>query len=254
MDDISGMAGLDRSRVTPEEWSTRVELAAVYRLLHHYGWDEFIYNHAAARVPGEANKFLIKKHDHLYTEVTASNLVKVDLDEDVDASLGVNKPGFVLHSGVMMARPDVNFSIHIHTAIGGAVAALSGGLRMISQPALRFYGRVGYHEFEGITHNATEREHIARDLAQHRVLILRNHGVLIVGEHCAQVFGTLRHLMTACELQILAESTGQKLVEISPEICVATARQVEETERKSGNRDMGAYLRLAESLDPGFRD
>jgi ribulose-5-phosphate 4-epimerase/fuculose-1-phosphate aldolase len=254
MDGISGTAAIDRSKVSPEEWTTRVELAAVYRLLNHYGWDEFIYNHAAARVPGEPNKFLIKKHDHLYTEVTASNLVKVDIGEDIDASLGVNKPGFILHSGVFAARPDVKYSIHIHTATGGAVAALQGGLKMISQPALRFYGRVGFHEFEGIVDSKTEQAHIARDLANHRVLILRYHGVLVVGEHCAQVFGTLRHLMTACELQLLAQSTGEKLVEISPEICAATAKQVEETEKKSGNKDMGAYIRLAESLDPGFRN
>jgi ribulose-5-phosphate 4-epimerase/fuculose-1-phosphate aldolase len=246
-------AEFDRSKISDDEWKVRIELAAVYRLLNHYGWDEFIYNHAVARVPGEPNMFLIKKHEHLYTEVTASNLVKVDMNAPLDAKLGVNAPGFILHSGVMMARPDVNYSIHIHTPQAGAVSALPSGLRMLSQASLRFHGRIGYHDFEGIVDSATEREHLARDLGNKSVLVLRYHGVLVVGSYCAATFGTLRHFMTACEIQLASEATGQSLKDIDPAICEATARQVEEGEKKRGNADMPSYLRLADRLDPGYR-
>src|SRR5262245_57561764 len=122
------------------ERQARVDLAAVYRLCSHYGWDDVIYNHCAMRVPGEDTKFLMKRHELLWTEVTASNLVKVDMRDDLDESAGVNRPGFTLHGGVLRGRPDVNCAVHVHTPIGMAVAGLKGGLRMISQEAVRFYG------------------------------------------------------------------------------------------------------------------
>lgn len=245
---------VDRSKVSVEEWQVRVELAAIYRLVQHFGWDEFIYNHSAARVPGEPDKFLIKKHDLLYNEVTASNLVKVGMNEKLDERHGVNKPGFMLHAGIMRARSDVQCSIHVHTGLGGALAALPSGLRMVSQAALRFYGRVGYHDFEGITEGEEEQARIIRDLGNNRVLILRYHGFVTVGTHCALAFATLRHLMTAAEIQLRAEATGQKLVELAPEIGAATAQQVEEGERRRGGTDMPAYLRLADQIDAGYRD
>lgn len=246
-------AEVDKSKISAEEWRVRVELAAVYRLINLYGWDEMIYNHAAARVPGEPSKFLMKKHDHLYTEVTASNLVKVDMNAELDDRLGVNRPGFMLHSGVMMARPDVNYTIHVHANYAAAVCALPSGLRMVSQAALRFYGRVGYHDFEGIAEGVEERERIKRDLGDNRVLLMRYHGVLTVGAHCGATFSTLRHLMTACEIQLRAEATGQKLVEIAPEICAETAKQVEAGEHRRGNAEMPAYMRMADRVDPGYR-
>ena len=244
----------DASGISAGEWTTRVELAAVYRLINHYGWDEFIYNHAAARVPGEPGKFLIKKHELIYTDVTASNLVKVDMHSPLDAKLGVNGPGFVLHSGVMLTRPDVNYSIHIHTPQAGAVSALPSGLRMISQAALRCYGRMAYHDFQGIAEGAAEREQIGREIADKNILILRNHGVLTIGQYCGPTFGTLRHFMTACEIQLLAEATGQPLKDIDPEICASTARQIDAAEGKRGNADMASYLRFADTLVPGYRD
>ena len=120
--------------MSADEWQARIDLAAVYRLVAHYGWDDVIYNHSSMRVPGEPRMFLMKKHELLYTEVTASNLVKVSMDEDLDEKPGVNRPGFTLHGGVLMARPDVNCALHVHTETGMAIAAIKHGLRMLSQP------------------------------------------------------------------------------------------------------------------------
>ena len=124
--------------VSPDEWQARVDLAAVYRLVAHHGWDDVIYNHCSMRVPGEDRKFLMKRHELLWTEVTASNLVKVDMDEDLDERAGVNRPGFTLHGGVLRGRPDVDCAVHVHTRTGMAIAGLKSGLRMISQEAVRF--------------------------------------------------------------------------------------------------------------------
>src|SRR3954453_17999056 len=125
--------------ISPQEWQARVDLAAVYRLVAHHGWDDVIYNHCSMRVPGEDRKFLMKQHELLWTEVTASNLVKVDTHDDLDESAGVNRPGFTLHGGVLTGRADVNCSVHVHTETGMAFSGLKQGLRMVSQQAMRFY-------------------------------------------------------------------------------------------------------------------
>ena len=145
------LATVTQSEISSAEWQARVDLAATYRLIAHYGWGDVIYNHSSMRVPGEERKFLIKRHELLYTEVTRSNLVKVSMDDDLDESAGVNRPGFTLHGGVLSARPDVNCAVHVHTEIGMALAGFRHGLRMVSQPAVRFYNCVGYHDYEGIT-------------------------------------------------------------------------------------------------------
>src|ERR1700741_5422514 len=132
------LATVTQSEISPAEWQARVDLAAAYRLIAHCGWGDVISNHSWMRVPGEDRKFLIKQHELLYTEVTASNLVKVSMDEDLDESAGVNRPGFTLHGGVLSARGDVNCAAHVHTNIGMAIAGLKGGLRMVSQQAVRF--------------------------------------------------------------------------------------------------------------------
>src|SRR5512142_3470990 len=131
------MADMKPADMSAEEWQARVDLAAVYRLTAYYGWDDVIYNHSSMRVPGEPRMFLMKQHNLLYTEVTASNLAKVSMDEDLDEKSGVNRPGFTLHGGVLAARADVNCAIHVHTEVGMAFAGLKGGLRMLSQPAIR---------------------------------------------------------------------------------------------------------------------
>jgi ribulose-5-phosphate 4-epimerase/fuculose-1-phosphate aldolase len=136
-------AGTIPANISPQEWQARIDLAAVYRLVAHNGWDDVIYNHASMRVPNQPRMFLIKRHELLYTEVTASNLAKVSMDENLDEKAGVNRPGFTLHGGVLAARPDVNCALHMHTETGMAFSALKHGLRMLSQPAVRFYQRIG---------------------------------------------------------------------------------------------------------------
>ena len=154
------LATVSQADISPAEWQARLDLAATYRLIAHYGWGDVIYNHSSMRVPGEERKFLIKRHELLYTEVTASNLVKVSMDDDLDESAGVNRPGFTLHGGVLTGRPDVNCAVHVHTENGMAISGLKHGLRMVSQPAVRFHNRVGYHDYEGITEDfARARTH-----------------------------------------------------------------------------------------------
>jgi ribulose-5-phosphate 4-epimerase/fuculose-1-phosphate aldolase len=185
--------------VSTAEWQARVELAAVYRLVAYYDWDDVIYNHCSMRVPGEDRKFLMKRHELLWTEVTASNLVKVDMDEDLDERAGVNRPGFTLHGGILRGRPDVNCAVHVHTRTGMAIAGLKNGLRMISQEAVRFFGRLGYHPYEGITEDFDERERLIAHLGNNRAMIMHNHGVLTVGKTAREGFILMKHLLEAAE-------------------------------------------------------
>src|SRR5258707_12431040 len=140
--------------ISAAEWEARVDLAAVYRLDAHDRWDDVSYDHCSMRVPGEDRKFLMKQHELLWTEVTASNLVKVDMDEDLDERAGVNRPGFTLHSAILRGRADVNCAVHVHTRTGMAIAGLNGGLRMISQESVRFFGSLGCPPYEGITEDS----------------------------------------------------------------------------------------------------
>src|SRR3974390_1664869 len=244
------LASISTKEISPSEWQARVDLAAVYRLIAHYSWDDVIYNHSSMRVPGEPRHFLMKKHDILYTEVTASNLVKVCMDEDLDEKSGVNRPGFTLHGGVLAARPDVNCAVHIHTNIGMAIAGLKGGLRMVSQQAIRFYQRIGYHAYEGITEDFGERERINRDLGQNRAMIMHNHGLLTVGKTAREAFVLMHHLVDAADIQLRIMASGEALIEIPPEVCEKTAVQYEHHDAGRGSHDWAAYLRLLDKIDP----
>lgn len=246
-------AKVSRSEISDAEWEVRVDLAAVYRLIAKYGWDDVIYNHSSMRVPGEPRNFLMKRHELLYTEVTASNLVKVSMDEDLDESAGVNRPGFTLHGGVMNARPDVNCAIHVHTATGMAIAGLKHGLRMVSQQAIRYYKRVGYHAYEGLTEDFAERERINRDLGQNRAMILHNHGVVTVGKTAREAFVLMHHLLEAAEIQLKLEATGSELIEIPPAVCEKTAAQYEKHDSGRGSADWPAYLRMLDRIDTSYR-
>jgi len=240
--------------IAAAEWQARIDLAAAYRLIAHHGWDDVIYNHSSMRVPGEERNFLIKRHELLYTEVTASNLVKVSMDEDLDEKAGVNRPGFTLHGGVLAARPDVNCAVHVHTELGMALAGLKGGLRMVSQPAIRFYERVGYHPYEGITEDFAERERINAALGKNRALIMHNHGVLTVGRTVRESFVLMKYLLEAADIQLRMEATGGALIEIPPHICEKTARQYETHDAGRGAADWPAYLRMLDRIDPGYRN
>jgi ribulose-5-phosphate 4-epimerase/fuculose-1-phosphate aldolase len=254
MNKHANVAGISKSAVSDAEWQARVDLAAAYRLVAHYGWDDVIYNHISMRVPGEPRMFLMKRHELLYTEVTASNLAKVSMDEDLDEKAGVNRPGFTLHGGVLGARADVNCALHMHTEAGMAIAAMKHGLRMLSQPAVRFYKRIGYHAYEGITEDFSERERINRDLGQNKALIMHNHGLLTVGTSAREAFVLMEHLAEAAEIQVKLEATGAELIEIPPDICEKTAAQFEQHDRGRGSADWAAYLRILDKEDPSYRN
>jgi ribulose-5-phosphate 4-epimerase/fuculose-1-phosphate aldolase len=247
------LATVAQTDISPAEWQARVDLAAVYRLIAHYGWGDVIYNHSSLRVPGDERKFLIKRHELLYEEVTPANLVKVSMDDDLDESAGVNRPGFTLHGGVLAARPDVNCAVHVHTETGMAIAGLKHGLRMVSQAAVRFYQRVGYHDYEGITEDFSERERINRALGQNRALILHNHGLLTVGRTARESFVLMKTLIEAANIQLRMEATGGELVEIPAAICEKTARQYEHHDAGRGSADWPAYLRMLDATDPKWR-
>jgi ribulose-5-phosphate 4-epimerase/fuculose-1-phosphate aldolase len=241
------------ARISDSERQARVDLAAVYRLCAHYRWDDVIYNHCAMRVPGEDGKFLMKRHELLWTEVTASNLVKVDMHADLDEKAGVNRPGFTLHGGVLQGRPDVNCSVHVHTEWGMALAGLEGGLRMVSQQATRFYKRVGYHPYEGITEDFAERRRILANLGSNRALILHNHGLLTVGKTAREAFVLMKYLLSAAEIQVRMQATGAKLIEIPPAVCEKVAAQYETHDSGRGAADWPAYLRMLDRTDASYR-
>lgn len=244
---------IGQTTVEASEWQARVELAAVYRLVELHGWGESIYNHISSRVPASPDHFLIKRHDLLYSEVTASNLVKVPVDGDLDENAGVNRPGFVLHGGVLQSRPDVNCALHVHTAEGIAISALAEPLLMLSQYAVRFYNRVGYHAYEGITDGLDERSRIARNLGQNSALFMRNHGVLVVAPSVRSAFVRVKDLLEACRIQLLLQSAGRELIEIEPAVCERTVRQFASHDDGRGGADWPAYIRRLDQHDASYR-
>ena len=236
------------------DWQARVDLAAVYRLLAHHGWGDVIFNHAAMRSPSNPRRFFIKRHELLYTEVTASNLAEVSMDDDLDERAGVNRPGFTLHSGVLRARPDVICSVHVHPDEGVAISGLKHGLRMLSQDAMRFYKRVGYHEYEGLTDSFDERERITAALGKNRALIMRHHGITTVGATAREAFSLMKQFVRAAKIQLMMEATGATLSEIPAEICEHVAAQYEQHDRGRASAEWPAYLRQLDSIDDSYRN
>jgi ribulose-5-phosphate 4-epimerase/fuculose-1-phosphate aldolase len=249
---------IDRSKqFSPEEWDARINLAACYRAVAHFRMTDLIYNHISLRVPGENEHFLINPFGFLYEEVTASNLVKIDLDGNIvdDSPHPINPAGFVIHSAVHAARHDVACVIHTHTQAGVAVSAQKDGLLMISQHAMRFHNRVAYHDYQGAALDPDERESLVADLGDKKVMILRNHGLLTAGETVREAFDLIFHLENACKIQTAALAGGREITQPAPEICELTASQFEMGQEKflQGRRDWDAILRLVDRLDPSFR-
>lgn len=216
------------------EWQARCELAALYRLIAHFRMTDLIDTHISLRIPGPEHHFLINRYGVIFDRMTASDLVRIDQHGQVVngyiENSRVNAAGFVIHSAIHMAREDLNCVIHTHTAAGMAVAAQEQGLLPISQHALKFYGKLAYHTYEGIALSLEERERLVADLGPHRAMILRNHGLLAGGGSVAQAFHEIHFLERACQAQVQALSGNSKLVQPSEEVCRLTAQQFDRDE------------------------
>lgn len=246
-----------QTEVSPDEWAVRVELAAAYRLAAQFRWTDHIYTHFSARVPGPHEHFLINAYGLTFDEITASNLVKVDIGGRIlrdDTGLGINPAGYVIHSAIHGARHDVGCVLHTHTAAGIGVSAQRDGLLMISQHAMRFFGRVAYHDYEGIAIDLDERSRLVADLGDKDIFILRNHGLLTCAPTIAQAFQELHMLERACVAQLAAQSGGAPLV-IAPD---AVARKVADVVVNNAGgpvtrKHWAALLRQLDRSDPSYR-
>lgn len=201
----------ETAAMSEAEWKTRVDLAACYRLVAHFGMDDLVYNHISARVPGPEEHFLLNPFGLLYEEVTASNLVKVDLDGNVVAETEhrINPAGFVIHSCVHRERPELTCVIHTHTTAGVGVASQRDGLLPLSQTSLLYKDLIGYHDFEGLALNPEEQKRLVADLGKDKqLLILRNHGLLACGRSIPEAFVMMFYLEQACRIQIAAQAGG----------------------------------------------
>ena len=245
-----------RNQVSTEEWEARTDLAACYRLVNHYGMDEMVANHISCRVPGEHGTFLLNPYGYLYDQMTASCFVKVDESGAVlfdPTGLGANKAGFVIHSAVHMARPDVDCVIHTHSLAGMAVSAMECGVLPIAQSSMRFVD-IGVHEFEGPALNLDERARLVADLGQREVMILRNHGLLVTGTSIAEGFNNLFRLERACQLQVMALSCNAEIRLPPDEVVRLTQHSYQPTTRRRwGLMEWPALLRKLDRIDPSFR-
>ncbi|WP_019961552.1 class II aldolase/adducin family protein [Woodsholea maritima] len=212
---MDGQAPDVRSLVSEDEWKARCDLAALYRLAHAHGWDDLFFTHFSMRVPGPDEHFLINPFGLLFEDVTASNMVKVDLDGNVlpPSRFGINPAGFVIHSAIHKARPDVKVVMHLHTDQGVAVSAQKRGLLPISQIAMNVFKDVCYHGYEGIALEMDEQTRLVADLGEKHVMILRNHGTLACGDHPFAAYMRLYLLERACKIQVLAQAGGAELIE-----------------------------------------
>ncbi|MDM0039357.1 class II aldolase/adducin family protein [Variovorax sp. J22G21] len=229
------------------ERQVREDLAAAYRLVAYYGMDDSIYTHISARVPGQDGQFLINPFGMLFRDITASSLVKIDLEGRIldDSPHDVNPAGFTIHSAVHAARHDAACVLHTHTVAGVAVSSLAGGLQPCNQWALQFYNRVVYHDFEGIALDDDERERLVADLGPTaQALILRNHGLVTLGRNVSEAFILMLNLERACRVQLAIQSSGVPVYPVPPEVCEKTARQYES----------GDSTRLPGTPDPNARE
>jgi len=246
-----------RSRVSPEEWQARVDLAACYRLIAMYGCDDLVFTHISARVPGPDDHFLINAYGLLFEEMTASSLVKVDLEGNIvlDTPYVINPAGFTIHSAVHAARKDAGCVLHTHTRAGVAVSAQKAGLLPISQISLLPYAALSYHDYEGIALNEDEKPRLVADLGTNPFLILRNHGLLTVGPTIPDAFLFMYALETACQVQLAAQSGGGELIEVNSAIVEGITAQAEMVLKGMGGQlAWPGLLRKLDRRDSSFRN
>ncbi len=242
-----------RDDISEAEWNTRVELAACYRLVARHGWTDQTATHISARVAGEPDAMLLNNWDLFFDEITASSLVKVKLDgSDLANARGINAAGFTIHGAVLAARNDVVSALHTHTPAGMAVSAMACGLLSLTQNAMRFHGRLAYHDYEGIATDQDEGTRLVADLGDKHAMILRNHGLLTCGRSVAEAFSLVYGLEKCCQSQLAAMASGTELVIPPPEVCERTARQFD-TIGAMGERDWAAYKRQLDAEEPDYK-
>jgi ribulose-5-phosphate 4-epimerase/fuculose-1-phosphate aldolase len=247
-----------REQVSQEEWQTRVDLAACYRLMAEFGMVEMIANHISARVPGMRNEFLINPYGMLYEELTASSLIKIDLDGNIlfnATDYGINQAGYVIHSAIHGARHDVDCIIHTHTLPGMAVSAMKRGLMPIAQTSLRWAKGVSYHAYEGIALNLDERERLVKDLGDTDAMILKNHGLLTCAASIPECFNNMYRLERACQLQVMTLSCNTE-IELPPQEVVNEAWRLFQpgVRRRFGLLEWPALLRKLDKIDTSYRN
>jgi ribulose-5-phosphate 4-epimerase/fuculose-1-phosphate aldolase len=243
-------------RVSEEEWKIRVDLAAAYRLVAHYGWDDLIFTHLSARIPGPEHHFLLNPYNLMFEEVTASSLVKVDMNGlPVEPSPFITNPaGFTIHSAIHMAREDAHAVIHLHTPHGQAVSAHGDGLLPLTQTAMLIRDEIAYHDYEGVAVDLDERERIVADLGSKGAMLLRNHGTLTVGETVGEAFVKMYFLERACQAQIYALSAGREGCNNPPQGAPEVTAQQGRIGLKMAAAALAwpALLRKMYRLDPSF--
>ena len=248
-----------RDRCTPTEWQARIDLAACYRLVDLYGMSDMMANHISVRVPDE-EAFLINPYGMMYEEITASCLIKLDLEGNVlskpdfgDLNYGINRAGYVIHSAVHEARPEVGCVIHTHSWASMAVSALDCGLLPITQTAMRFL-KIGYHDYQGVVLNDSEKDALVASLGGGEAIILRNHGALVVGRTAGETFNWTHRLELACRSQIAAMSCNTKLRDVPRAVLEETWNNYQPgTRRPYGLMEWPALLRKLDRVDPSYR-
>lgn len=247
------------ARWSEAEWQVRIDLAACYRLVQHFGMTDLVYNHITARVPGTAHNYLINPYGLMYDEVCASNLVKIDLDGKIlePTEYDINPAGFTIHSAVHGARPDLVCVIHTHSPAGTAVSCLAEGFMPMTQGGFQFHERIAYHDYEGFALDDAERARLVTDLGERKAMILRNHGLLTAGTSVAEAFRLLYYLEQACRVQLNVLQTGRAIQTPPAPVREHTAQQWEKGAAGIGTgaifREWPALLRMLDRIDPTYR-
>jgi len=246
-----------KNEVSAAEWDIRVNLAAAYRLVALYGWDDLVFTHISARVGGPEHCFLINPYGMMFEEITASSLVKIDADGNkvMASPYEINPAGFTIHSCIHAAREDVTSVVHIHSPNGVAVSAQRDGLLAISQQSLFVLSSLAYHDYEGVALNAAEKPRLVKDLGEKSFLMLRNHGLLTVGSSMADAFLAMYLFESACTIQVRAQSGGKELLSIDPRILDGIrAASVQATRGVGGGALVWpALLRKLDRVNPGYQ-
>jgi ribulose-5-phosphate 4-epimerase/fuculose-1-phosphate aldolase len=244
-----------RSRVSDVEWQLRVDLAACYRLVAHYKWDDLIFTHISARLPGPEHHFLINPYGWTFDEITATSLVKIDLDGKklLDSPYEINPAGFTIHSAIHAARDDAKCVVHTHSLDGVAVSATRDGLVPISQQASVVVASLGYHVYEGIALNPEEKPRLVRDLGANVFLMLRNHGLLTVGGSVGDAFLAMYLFESACRIQTRAQALSDDLIRVEPKVLAGAAMMANTVMRGGGMFAWPGLLRRLDRIDPSFR-